>query len=31
MCNLYKMDHSAAEVAKLFNVTAEPGNAGGEI
>jgi putative SOS response-associated peptidase YedK len=31
MCNLYKMDHSAAEVAKLFNVMAEPGNAGGEI
>jgi putative SOS response-associated peptidase YedK len=31
MCNLYKMDHSAAEVAKLFNVAAELGNAGGEI
>jgi hypothetical protein len=28
MCNLYKMDKSAAEVARLFNaMSAEPGNA----
>ena len=31
-CNLYKMDKSAAEVARLFNaVSAEPGNAGAEV
>jgi hypothetical protein len=27
---LYTMGHTAAEVAKWFNVAAEPGNAGGE-
>ena len=32
MCNLYKMDKSAAEVARLFNaVSAEPGNARPEV
>jgi hypothetical protein len=31
VCNLYKMDHSGAEVAGLFNVAAGPGSADGEI